>query len=371
MKVLKTSFLLLLSSVNARNLGNLRMHSSSSMSIITNEALSNGFYLESPLTKSEYHSSNNNDNKNKNVYYKMDYLQPSGSFKDRGIGHMIATLNSKNSIDKLICSSGGNAGHAVATVGKKLGVDVDVFVPTTTKEMMINKLKKCNANVIIHGDNWNTADNLAREEMNKLMLQGKSVEYIPPFDHPLIWEGHSSIIDELQNSINTGEMNDIPDAIVVSVGGGGLLRGIQLGLERHNWYNTKIIACETSGCASFKAAIDAGKVVSINSITSIATSLGALAVTKSVLNDSPIQTQSLVVSDREAIDACKLFKEQYDVWVEPSCGASLSVFNNNNNNKNNIADELFWNQGYKNVVVVVCGGNIVNDELMTFWDETV
>ena len=172
-----SSLLTIILSINARSLGSLRMKSSSTP-IISSQALSQGFYIQTPLVKSKYHSNNN-----KNVFYKMDFLQPSGSFKDRGIGHMIATLNSRKPIDKLICSSGGNAGHAVATVGKKLGVDVDVFVPTTTKEMMINKLRKCDANVIIHGDNWNSADTLAREEMNNLISQGKSVQYIPPFDN--------------------------------------------------------------------------------------------------------------------------------------------------------------------------------------------
>ena len=89
-----------------------------------------------------------------NVLFKLETLQPSGSFKDRGIGHMIETLMAKGKVEKLICSSGGNAGHAVATAGKAVYVPVDVYVPTTTKAMMVAKIRKTGANVIIGGDNW-------------------------------------------------------------------------------------------------------------------------------------------------------------------------------------------------------------------------
>lgn len=89
-----------------------------------------------------------------NVFMKLENLQPSGSFKDRGIGHMIGTLMSQGNVRKLICSSGGNAGHAVATVGRAVSLPTDVYVPTTTKAMMVEKIRLTGANVIIGGENW-------------------------------------------------------------------------------------------------------------------------------------------------------------------------------------------------------------------------
>eukprot|EP00607_Mallomonas_marina_P008045 CAMPEP_0182417798 /NCGR_PEP_ID=MMETSP1167-20130531/2230_1 /TAXON_ID=2988 /ORGANISM="Mallomonas Sp, Strain CCMP3275" /LENGTH=275 /DNA_ID=CAMNT_0024591569 /DNA_START=184 /DNA_END=1008 /DNA_ORIENTATION=+ len=248
------------------------------------------------------------------LFFKLENLQQSGSFKDRGIGHMIYTLHEKGDMKKLISSSGGNAGHAVATVGQQLKIPVDVYVPITTKSMMVDKLKARGANVLVGGENWNAADVMARKALD----EEEGAYYIPPYDNPLIWEGHSSIIDELQ------EQGVRPDCVVVSVGGGGLLCGVQQGLERLGWMSTRIVAVETEGAASFAAAKKAGSVVSLPHITSLASSLGALSVTPATLS-SPIHTHSLTVSDNEAVAACTRFANENLMLVEPACGAALAA----------------------------------------------
>lgn len=137
---------------------------------------------------------------------------------------------------------GGNAGHSAALCGRVLGLPVRVIVPTTTKPLMLDKIRAQGAEVEVrnqqspfclsstspldaqrrhskqvHGDNWNAADALARQ----LVAQDPSAAYIPPYDHPLLWEGHSTLVDEL-----AAEMGERPAAIVASVGGGGLVCGV-------------------------------------------------------------------------------------------------------------------------------------------------
>eukprot|EP01031_Cornospumella_fuschlensis_P013530 gene13530-16544_t len=154
--------------------------------------------------------------------------------------------------------------------GRTLGIPVEVFVPVTTLPLMVGKLQLTGATVHIGGANWNEADQKAR-----LALQSTpNAQYVHPFDHPLIWEGHASLVDEL-----AAQLPSAPELIVVSVGGGGLLRGVQLGCIRNNWTSTKILAVETTGTASFHAAKQAKEVVSLKCIDSIATTLGALQVT--------------------------------------------------------------------------------------------
>jgi L-serine/L-threonine ammonia-lyase len=75
------------------------------------------------------------------VYLKLDLLQPSGSFKDRGMARLCLTLQRSGGTTRLVSSSGGNAGLAAATVGRKLGMNVDVIVPETTKPMVVAKLQ--------------------------------------------------------------------------------------------------------------------------------------------------------------------------------------------------------------------------------------
>jgi len=181
------------------------------------------------------------------VLLKMDALQPSGSFKDRGMAYMGATLKSQGATS-LISSSGGNAGHAVAVVGRRLGMKVRVIVPETTKPIMLGKIRAQGAEVTVHGANWNEADELARE----LVAADAAAEYVPPYDDPLLWTGHSSLVDEL------AEAGVKPGALVASVGGGGLVCGLYEGLARHGWDDVPLVTAETEGACCFARAVEAG-----------------------------------------------------------------------------------------------------------------
>eukprot|EP00957_Ditylum_brightwellii_P157190 11963267-Ditylum_brightwellii.AAC.1 len=163
---------------------------------------------------------------NRPIYLKLDSLQPSGSFKDRGMAHLCTTLRSTKGTTRLISSSGGNAGLAVATVGSKLGMDVQVIVPQTTKELVLQKLRGLGADVTVHGANWNEADVLARQRAG----EDDEAEYVSPYDDPLLWTGHSTVVDEIVLS----SVEESIGAIIASVGGGGLICGILEGVSRHN-----------------------------------------------------------------------------------------------------------------------------------------
>ena len=179
--------------------------------------------------------------------------------------------------------------------------------------------------------------------------------YIPPFDDELIFEGNSTIIDEIKE-----DLNFIPDSFALSVGGGGLLVGIQRGIERYNWNNkTKIFALETIGAASYAAAKKEGKIVKLEKIDTIASTLGALAVTSATLN-SNVTTESIVVSDKDTVKSCLNFANKFRILVEPACGAALSILNENN-------IKILKNNNIKNCVIIVCGGSAIDLNLLEFW----
>lgn len=336
------------------NSGGLRLSSSSAL-----RAKNANFYIHTPLLTCAKTPSTIG----LNVKFKMENMQPSGSFKDRGIGNMIQSLRDSSSINRLICSSGGNAGLSVATIGEKVGLPVDVYVPLTTLPMMITKLKQRSANVFVGGENWNAADLVAREALSK----NPGARYIPPYDDPLIWEGHSTIIDELAESLTEHEK---PDTIVLSVGGGGLLAGIQQGLDRLGWNDVRIIAVETEGAASFAAAKAAGKIVKLDKISTVASSLGALSVTAAVLNSNSKaaqRTESLLVTDSEAVSACLKFADEQRTLVEPACGACLAaVYSPRCRDLIQTGKESGAEQ---KIVVIVCGGSVVSLDLLLSWKE--
>jgi L-serine/L-threonine ammonia-lyase len=265
------------------------------------------------------------------VWLKLEALQPCGSFKARGIGHL-CELQKARGCRRFVSSSGGNAGLAVAYSGRQLGVPVTVVVPETTGARARGLIAAEGAEVIVHGQSWQEAHDHA------LSLMAADAQYIHPFDDPLIWEGHASLVDELPRK---------PDAIVLSVGGGGLLAGVAHGLARRHWNDVALIAAETLGCDSFAQSVAAGSVIELARISSIATTLGAKRVcTRAFEVSREFRTHPLVVSDLDALRACLQFADDHRLVVEPACGASLALLYRD-------APVL---AAYREIVVIVCGG---------------
>ena len=280
----------------------------------------------------------------RNIWLKLDALQPCGSFKLRGVGHACEVHYARGA-RHLVSSSGGNAGLAVAYAGRKLGVPVTVVVPETTTERAKELLRLENAKVLVHGSSWQEANELA------LTLIGAGDAFIHPFDDPLLWAGHASLVDEV---VATGFK---PDAVVLSVGGGGLLSGVVEGLQRNGWADVPVLAVETTGAASLHAAMQAGHTVALPRIASIAGSLGAKRVAEQALACTRRQpVHSHLVSDRAALQACERFLQDHRLLVEPACGAALAL-----------AYDASAMARYSNVLVVVCGGATATLEQIQAW----
>jgi L-serine/L-threonine ammonia-lyase len=284
----------------------------------------------------------------RHIWLKMENLQPASSFKIRGIG-LLCQQGKRDGVSRFVSSSGGNAGYAAAYAGRKLGVQTTVFVPETTPPDARRKIASQGAEVKVAGSVWDEADLEARalaEKVNGL--------YISPFDHPLIWEGHATIVDEIADEI------DKPDAIVLSVGGGGLLCGVIEGLQRNGWQDVAVLAVETAGTASLAASLEQGRLVTLDQITGVATTLGAKTVAREAFERArrhPVR--SIVVTDGEAIDACVQFADEHRCLVEPACGASLALAYSR-------PESL---AGADSVVVIVCGGIGINLEKIQKWRE--
>lgn len=282
------------------------------------------------------------------VFLKLDNTQPSGSFKIRGVGHL-CTVAAQNGAKRLVSSSGGNAGAAVAYAGRELGIPVTVVVPSTTPVFMLDRLRAQGAQVEVHGNVWDVADKHAR----KLARDGGL--YVSPFDDPLLWCGHSSVIDEIIH-----DLDEKPAAVVVSVGGGGLFLGVAEGMRRNGWEDVPIVTAETDGADSFARMAKAGKVVRLETIDSIAKSLGALAVSERCVGwVAERKVLPIVVSDRQAVEACSLLAVQHRILVEPACGAAVAAL-----------PEAMSKIGKGNVIVIVCGGNMVSPALLKDWAES-
>jgi L-serine/L-threonine ammonia-lyase len=254
----------------------------------------------------------------KQVWLKMDNLQPSGSFKLRGIG-LLCQRAVAGGATHLVCPSGGNAGFAAAMAGVALGVRTTIVVPSTTAASVHAAIRGIGAELIVHGTVWDEANAEALR-----WCEAPDAFYIAPFDHPDIWDGNASLIDEAVRQAQASGTTF--DAVVCSVGGGGLLCGVLEGLHRNDLAHVPVLAVETAGAASYAAALAAGALVTVPAITSVATSLGARRVAQAAFDwRLRHEVRSVVVSDAQAVDACLRFADDARALVEPACGAALAV----------------------------------------------
>jgi L-serine/L-threonine ammonia-lyase len=284
------------------------------------------------------------------ILLKMEALQPVGSFKARGMGAACQASHAAG-VMRVVCSSGGNAGYAVAYASRQLGMQATIVVPETTLPRSRQLIQQEGATLIVHGKVWDDAHAYGLE-----LAAEQGADYIHPFDDPIIWHGHASMVAEI------AEAGVKPGLMVVSVGGGGLLCGLLEGMHAAGWVDVPVLAVETEGAASFAASIQAGQLVTLPAITSIATTLGARRVTHRALEWSgrhPIHPWT--VTDRQALDACLRFADDHRLLVEPACGAALSA-------AYQPSDFL---DGKGPVVIIVCGGAGVNRLQLEEWDRNL
>ena len=279
------------------------------------------------------------------IWLKLEALQPPGSFKIRGIGAACEHY-AQQGAQRFVSSSGGNAGLAVAYAGRHLSIPVTVVVPETTSQRAKDLLQLEGAEVIVHGASWQEANALAQS-----LLTGSDA-FLHPFDDPLLWAGHASMVDEVAATGNK------PDAVLLSVGGGGLLSGVMEGLARNGWGDVPALGVETQGAASLHAAMQTGQPTALDAVRSIATSLGARQVCQRAFELSQGgKVHSLLVSDKQAVAGCTRFLDDHRLLVEPACGAALAV----------AYDMPQALAAFNKVLIIVCGGATASADNLRQW----
>lgn len=303
-------------------------------------------HIETPLIRSQPLSLLSQ----KDVWLKLDALQPSGSFKLRGVGALCED-HVRHGKKRFISSSGGNAGIAVAYSGRQLGIPVTVYVPETTTTRAKQLIEQEGATVVVHGASWQEANALALAQLDE------DTAFVHPFDNETMWHGHATLVDEVVQA------RCAFDCVVLSVGGGGLLSGVVAGLERNGLGKIPVIAIETAGADSLAQSVKQEARIELPAITSIATSLGAKQVCENAYNLTRTHDiRAHVLSDLDALDACERFLFDHRILVEPACGASLAAIYSTHHA---ILDE------FKAPLVVVCGGATATVQQLSLWRNTL
>ena len=297
------------------------------------------------------------------IYFKNDLEQPSGSFKLRGIGNLIyqSYLKYQNSPKQcqVFASSGGNAGLAAAYSAWYYKIPCTVVLPVVSKPQVRQQLIDYNAKIILFGNTIYEADKYLKTLIALIDQTKIQPIYCHPFDNPLIWQGHASLVDELTNQL--------PDpsklkGVVCSCGGGGLYNGIYQGLQNNN-IDAKILLVETKQAPTLSESLKANKLVTLDSVNSLATSLACSYTTQQSLNNyhnnDKVSTSLELIDDLDAVKGCVDYFDAFGKVIEPACGASLSVIYS----KLELLYKHFQHLSPDDaVVIVVCGGSCTTEK---------
>lgn len=209
---------------------------------------------ETKLVYSKYFS----DQTGNKVFLKPENMQLTGAYKVRGAYYKISTLTEEERSKGLITASAGNHAQGVAYAAKVYGAKAVIVMPTTTPLIKVNRTKEYGAEVILYGNVYDEACAKAYQ-----LAEENGYTFIHPFDDPAVATGQGTIAMEIIKEL------PLVDYILVPVGGGGLVTGVSTLAKLLN-PNIKIIGVEPAGAACLQASLEAEKVVTLDSVSTIA-----------------------------------------------------------------------------------------------------
>jgi threonine dehydratase len=271
------------------------------------------------------------------IFCKLDNLQRTGSFKERGARNALAQLSRDQQKRGVIAASAGNHAQALAYQGGLLSIPATVVMPKFAPLLKITNCQRLGATVVLHGEDFGEAKAHAHK-----IARERGLAYVDGYDDPSIIAGQGTMGLEI--------MEQIPDleAVVVPVGGAGLLAGVSLAIKTLR-PNAKIVAVEAENVASFSAAIEAGKPTKISMRPTLADGLAipqvggnAFQITRKLVD------LTIAVTEEEIALAILRLVELEKSVVEGAAATSLAAC---------MSGKLKKLAG-KRVVLLLCGGNI-------------
>ena len=268
------------------------------------------------------------------VYIKPENMQVTGAYKIRGAYFKCSTLTDEEKERGLITASAGNHAQGVAYAAQAAGVRATIVMPTTTPLVKVNNTKDYGAEIILHGETFDDAAALAAQ-----LSQEKGLTYVHPFNDLTVSTGQGTIAYEI--------FQDLPDVdvILVPIGGGGLAAGVSTLAKLLN-PSVKVYGVEPSGAASMKASLEAGHVVTLDRVDTIADGVAVKTPGDQVFPYIQKNVDGIItIDDDELVDAFLDVMEKHKMIVENAGLLPIAALNH-------------LDCTGKNVVSVLSGGNM-------------
>jgi threonine dehydratase len=291
-----------------------------------------GVIYETPCA----YSQNLSDLTGARVFVKLENLQMTGSFKERGAANVLLQLSDEERRRGVITASAGNHGLAVAFHAARLGIATVIVMPEWAPLTKVQSARRQGADVVLHGDNYDDAYTRARE-----IEAARRLVFVHPFDDRRVIAGQGTIGLEL-----AAQVHDL-DAVLVPVGGGGLAAGLALALKARR-PGAEVIGVQADEAPGMKAALAAGERVTVAAAPTIADGIAVRRVGELTLALGRRWIDQVVsVSEEEIANAILLLLEIEKTVVEGAGAVPLAALVNK---KVALAG--------KTVALVLTGGNI-------------
>jgi threonine dehydratase len=269
------------------------------------------------------------------VFVKPEHFQRTGSFKIRGAFNKIASLASGCDTAEIVAASAGNHAQGVALAASLSGLRSTIFMPAGASLPKIDATRGYGAEVRFEAGPVDNALQAARSYATE-----RGAYYVPPFDDPLVIAGQGTVGLELAD--------EVPDAaaVLVPVGGGGLISGVAAGV-RGRGIGARVIGVEAAGAAPMLAALRAGGPVELPSVDTMADGIAVRCVSQLTFEHTKALVDEVITVDEEQISrAVVLLLERCKWVVEPAGAVPLAAL---------IAGAI---PGDDPVALVISGGNV-------------
>jgi threonine dehydratase len=295
------------------------------------DRIRDSIYL-SPCARSEYFSQLTGNS----VYLKLDNLQRTGAFKERGALNKLLTLTAEERSRGVIAASAGNHAQGVAYHAGRHGIRAEICMPLTTPLIKVSATKSYGAEVILHGANY---DEACEEAVRRSQQFGMT--FVHPFDDEVVIAGQGTMGLEI--------LQQVPDieAVIAPIGGGGLIAGVACAVKATN-PQVRVIGVQPARLPSMKVAIAEGHPVTLSPAATIADGIAVRRAGEKTLPLIQKYVDDIVTVDEEEIaNAILLLLEREKTLAEGAGAAAIAALINR---KTPLSG--------KKVAVLVCGGNI-------------
>jgi threonine dehydratase len=270
------------------------------------------------------------------IFLKLENLQMTGSFKERGALNRILTMTDDERRRGVIAASAGNHGQGVAYHATQRGIFVQIWMPRSTPLIKLSATRAYGADVVLHGDNYDEACEAAVERSVQ-----RNATFIHPFDDDDVIAGQGTLGLELLRQ------NQALDVVVVPVGGGGLIGGVGCAVKGRN-PQVEVVGVQTSRLPSMRAALDSGEPVNLPAQSTLADGIAVrMAGTRTLPLIREYVDQMVTVDEDEIAAAVLMLLEEEKTLAEGAGAVALAA----------VLQEKTGHQG-KNIAVLVSGGNL-------------